>query len=137
MTIPAGVKTGSKVRMKGQGMRNAKGQTSDLYLVIEVAPYTTYERQDDDLYRDVKVDAFTAILGGEITVQTLGGNVVVTIPPGTSSGKRIRLRGKGMPKLNPKGEYGDLYLRVMVTVPRELSDEDRRALEKIAKHYEA
>jgi curved DNA-binding protein len=137
VTIPPGVKTGSRVRMKGQGLRNTSGQTSDLYLVIDVLPDNTYERQGDDLSRDVKVDAFTAMLGGEVTVQTLGGNVVVTVPPGSSSGKRIRLRGKGMPKLSPRGEYGDLYLRIMVTVPRDLSEEDRRALETIARKYAA
>ncbi|MCL4505159.1 MAG: J domain-containing protein [Chloroflexi bacterium] len=135
VTIPAGVKTGSKVRVKGQGARNSRGQAGDLYLVIEVARDDTYERQDDDLTRDVRVDAFTAMLGGEVTVQTLSGSVVVTVPPGTSSGKKIRLRGKGMPKLNAKGEQGDLYLRIVVTVPRELNPEDRLALEKIAKHY--
>jgi curved DNA-binding protein len=135
VSIPAGVKTGSRVRVKGQGARNARGQTSDLYLVVEVAPDSTYERKEDDLYRYVKVDAFTAMLGGEITVPTLSGSVVVTIPAGTSSGKKIRLRGKGMPRLSPKGEYGDLYLLIMVTVPRDLTDEDRKALEKIARHY--
>ncbi len=135
VSIPAGVKTGSKVRVKGQGMRNARGQAGDLYLVIEVAPDDTYERQDDDLIRDVKVDAFTAMLGGEATVPTLSGNVVVTVPPGTSSGRKIRLRGRGMPRLGRKGEQGDLYLRVLVTVPHELSPEDRQQLEKIARHY--
>jgi curved DNA-binding protein len=103
--------------------------------VIEVAPDATYERKEDDLYRDVKVNAFTAMLGGEVTVQTLSGSVVVTVPAGTSSGRRIRLRGRGMPKLGDKGQFGDLYLRMMVTVPREISDEDRKTLEKIAKHY--
>ncbi|HEY3289805.1 MAG TPA: J domain-containing protein [Anaerolineae bacterium] len=137
ITIPAGVKTGSKVRVKGQGARNARGQTGDLYLAIEVAADSTYERSDDDLSREVKVDAFTAMLGGEVTVQTLGGNVVVTVPAGTSSGKKLRLRGKGMPKLASKGEYGDLYLRIMLTVPRELRPEDQAALEKMAHHYQS
>lgn len=135
ITIPAGVKTGSKVRVKGQGGRNARGQTGDLFLVIEVTPDDTYERNDDDLSCDVKVDAFTAMLGGEATVKTLGGSVVLTIPAGTSTGKKLRLRGKGMPKLGAKGESGDLYLKILVTVPRELQPEDRTALEKIAKHY--
>jgi curved DNA-binding protein len=135
VSIPAGVKTGSKVRMRGQGPRNARGQSGDLYLVIEVAPDATYERKEDDLYRDAKVNAFTAMLGGEVAVSTLSGNVVVTVPAGTSSGRRIRLRGRGMPKLGANGQYGDLYLRVMVTVPAEISAEDRKALEKIAKRY--
>jgi curved DNA-binding protein len=137
VSIPAGVRTGSRVRVKGQGMRNARGQAGDLYLVIDVAPDAEWERKEDDLYRYVKVDAFTAMLGGEITVPAMSGNVVVTVPAGTSSGKKIRLRGKGMPKLSPKGEFGDLYLLIMVTVPREISEEDRKVLEKVAKHYAA
>ncbi len=137
VAIPAGVKTGSKVRVKGQGGRNTRGQVSDLYLAIEVAPDDTYERNEDDLSRDVKVDAFIAMLGGETSVQTLGGSVVVKVPAGTSSGKKLRLRGKGMPKLTAKGEFGDLYIKFMVTVPRELTPEDRTAIENIAKHYAA
>ena len=131
--IPAGVKTGSKVRVRGQGARNSKGQAGDLYLVIEVAPDTTFERRDDDLQRDIKVDVFTAMLGGEVKVQTLGGDVVVKIPPGTSSGGRIRLRGRGMPRLSAPGEKGDLYLRVMITVPNNLTDDERQALLEIAR----
>ncbi len=135
VTIPAGVKTGSKVRMKGQGAKGARGQAGDLYLVIDVAPDPTYERKDDDLYRDISVNAFTAMLGGEVTVQTFSGSVAVTVPPGTSSGRRIRLRGRGMPKLNDKGQFGDMYLRVTITVPPHLSDEDRKTLGNIARNY--
>lgn len=132
VTIPAGVKTGSKVRMRGQGARNSKGQAGDLYLVIEVEPDPACERRDDDLYRDIRVDAFTAMLGGEARAQTMAGDVVVKIPPGTSSGKMIRLRGKGMPRLAARGEQGDLYLRVMITVPKDLTDDEREALERMA-----
>jgi curved DNA-binding protein len=134
VTIPAGVKTDSRVRVRGQGIKNARGQ-GDLYLVIEVLPNATYERKDDDLYRDIQVDAFKAMLGGEHTVDTLGGSLVIKIPAGTSSGKLIRLRGRGMPKLSAKGESGDLYLRVMVNVPSKLDEGDREALEKIAEKY--
>lgn len=133
--IPRGVKTGSKVRVRGQGGKNARGQAGDLYLVIEVKSHPIFERKDDDLYRDVQVDAFTAMLGGEASVDTLSGSIAVKVPAGTSSGKLIRLRGRGMPKLNKPDEYGDLYLKVMITVPRDLSDEDRHQLEKIAKRH--
>ncbi len=131
--IPAGVKTGSKVRVRGQGLRNNRGEAGDLYLIVEVAPDATYERRDDDLYRDVKIDAFTAMLGGEVKVPTLGGDVMVKVPAGTSSGSRIRLRGKGMPRLAARGEHGDLYLRVMITVPTDLTEEERQALHKMAR----
>ncbi|MFC1465740.1 MAG: DnaJ C-terminal domain-containing protein [Candidatus Brachytrichaceae bacterium NZ_4S206] len=131
--IPPGVKTGSRVRVRGQGGKNARGQAGDLYLVIEVKPHPIYERKDDDLYRDVQVDAFTAMLGGEVQVDTLAGPIVVKVPAGTSSGKLIRVRGRGMPKLNKPGEYGDLYLRVSITVPTDLTDAEREQLAKIAR----
>jgi curved DNA-binding protein len=133
--IPRGVKTGSKVRVRGQGGKNARGQAGDLYLVIEVRPHPVYERREDDLYRDIQVDAFTAMLGGEASVETLGGTIAVKVPAGTSSGKLIRLRGRGMPKLKPTGEFGDLYLKVVITVPRDLSEEEQHQLEKIAKKH--
>ncbi len=131
--IPRGVKTGSRVRVRGQGGKNARGQAGDLYLVIEVKPHPIYERKEDDLYRDIQVDAFTAMLGGEIQVDTLAGPIVVKVPAGTSSGKLIRVRGRGMPKLNKPDEYGDLYLRVSVTVPTDLTDAEREQLAKIAR----
>jgi len=130
--IPRGVKTGSKVRVRGQGGKNARGQAGDLYLVVEVQPNAEYERKDDDLYRDITVDAFTAMLGGEVSVNTLAGTIAMKIPAGTSSGKRIRLRGRGMPKLN-NDELGDLYLRVMVSVPHDLTDDEKHQIEKMAK----
>lgn len=130
--IPRGVKTGSKVRVRGQGGKNSKGQAGDLYLVIEVRPSPIYERKDDDLYRDVPVDAFTAMLGGEAHVETLSGTVAVKVPAGTSSGKLIRLRGRGMPRLNKPGEFGDLYLRVSIITPHDLSDEEKAQIEKMA-----
>jgi len=135
VTIPAGVKTSSRIRVRGQGVRNARGQTGDLYLVVEVPEHPVYQRKDDNLYRDIPVDALKAILGGEQAVDTLGGKLVIKIPAGTSSGKLIRLRGRGMPKLSAKGEQGDLYLRVMLTVPTGLADEDRATLETLAAKY--
>ncbi len=131
--IPRGVKSGSKVRVRGQGGKNTRGQAGDLYLVIDVKPSATYERKEDDLYRDAQVDAFTAMLGGEASVETLAGTIALKIPAGTSSGKRIRLRGRGMPKLNTLDEYGDLYVRIMVTVPYDLTDPEKDEIEKMAK----
>lgn len=131
VTIPAGVKTGSKVRVRGHGKRSTQGM-GDLYLVIEVKPDPHYERKDDDLYTDLKVDCFTAMLGGEVVASTLAGSLVVKVPTGTSSGKMIRLRNKGMPKLSAKDEFGDLYLKVMITVPTHLDDTQRRTLEQLA-----
>jgi curved DNA-binding protein len=129
------VKTGSKVRVRGQGAKTAQGEVGDLYLTVKVMDMTPYERKDDDLYRDVDVNVFTAMIGGEIKVETLAGEMAVKVPAGTSSGKLVRLRGKGMPKLAAKDEHGDLYLRVNIHVPKHITEEDRWTLEKIAKRY--
>jgi len=133
--IPRGVKTGSRIRVRGQGGKNARGQAGDLYLVVEVKPHPIYERREDDLYRDIQVNAFTAMLGGEIVVDTLAGPIAVKVPPGTSSGTLIRLRGRGMPKLNKPDEYGDLYLRVMLTVPTDLTENEKKQLAEIGRRY--
>lgn len=135
VTIPAGVKTDSRIRVRGQGVRNSRGQTGDLYLVVQIPDHPIYQRKDDDLYRDIPVDALRATVGGEQAVDTLGGKLVIKIPAGTSSGKLIRLRRRGMPKLNAKGEHGDLYLRAMLTTPTDLADEDRAVLEALAEKY--
>lgn len=131
--IPRGARTGTKVRVKGQGGRNGRGQAGDLFLVIEVKAHPVYEIKGDDLYRDITVNAFTAMLGGDQIVETLTGNIVVKIPAGTSSGKLIRLRGRGMPKLNALNEFGELYLRTMVSVPYDLSPDERAQIESMAR----
>jgi curved DNA-binding protein len=125
--IPAGSATGTRVRMAGVGPGSA-----DIHLVIEVAPDPHFERKGDDLYSEVTVDVYTAVLGGQVTVNTLGGDVVLTIPPGTQSGKTFRLSGRGMPKLrsNPL-VYGDLYARAAIQIPRNLTARQRELFEQL------
>lgn len=130
--IPAGVKTGSKVRMTGKGQRGVgNGPRGDLYLVVSVVDDPRFSRDGDDLTVDVPVELYTAVLGGEMKVPTLDGReLVVRVPAGTSSGKKIRLRGQGMPKLRGD-DKGDLYARLLVQVPTSLSDEQRRLFEEL------
>jgi curved DNA-binding protein len=129
--IPRGVKTGSRIRVRGQGGKNARGQAGDLYLVVEVKAHPVYERKEDDLYRDIQVNAFTAMLGGETIVDTLAGPVAVKIPAGTSSGTMIRLRGRGMPKLNKPDELSLIH----ITVPTDLTENEKKKLAEIARRY--
>ncbi len=133
--IPRGVKTGSKVRVRGQGPNNGRGTVGDLLLAVQIREHPLYERKEDDLHRDLHISMFTALLGGEQAVETLNGNFAVKIPPGTSSGRLIRLRGKGMPKLSTPSESGDLYLRVMVDIPANLtlSDTEHGMIEELAR----
>ena len=133
--IPAGVKTGSKIRYAGEGMPGAAG-AGDLYLRVQVAPHPAFERQGDDLHGEVPVDLYTALLGGEAHVATLKGQLALKIPAGTQSGKVFRLTGQGMPKLNEASAFGDLYAKVRVVLPEILTAEERELFEKLAKMRE-
>lgn len=130
--IPAGAKTGTKVRMRGEGENGALGGgAGDLYLKIKVAPDPRFKRKGDDLYTNVNVDLYTAVLGGQVKVDTLSGSVNLKIPAGSQNGQSIRLKGKGMPKLHKSGEYGDLYARLDVRLPTKLSDKERELFEQL------
>jgi len=126
--IPAGVSTGSKVRVA-----NAGTQGTDLYLVIEVAEDPRFERDGNDLRTAASVDVFTAALGGEAEVETMTGKVKLNIPAGTQPEQVFRLAGRGMPNLKNHNEKGDLYVRLKVQVPRYLSAKQRELLEEASK----
>jgi DnaJ-class molecular chaperone len=130
--IPAGVKDGARVRAAGEGAPGVRGGTSgDLFLLVRLLPHAQFERRGQDVYTRVDVPVTAAVLGGEVTVPTLGGAPVrLRIPPLTSQGRTMRVRGKGFPAVGKPDERGDLYATVQVQVPVELSDEAR-------KHYEA
>ena len=136
VTIPAGVRTGSKVRMRGEGPQGADGRRGDLLLVVDVAPDPRFARAGNDLVTAVEVPLHVAMLGGEVPVATLDGQGHLRIPPETQSGKRFRLRGKGMPALRG-GERGDLLVTVEVVLPRNLSDEERALFARLGEIREA
>ena len=126
--IPAGVKTGSKVRAAG-----AAPDGSDLYLIVEVMQDENFERQGDDLRTSATIDVFTAALGGEAPVQTLGGQVTLKIPPGTQPEQVFRLAGRGMPRLKSGQAKGDLFVRVKVRVPKDLTEKQKELLTAAAR----
>ncbi len=128
--IPAGARSGTKVRIAGAAP-GPGGQKNDLYLVISVAADTRFERKGDDLYTDVTLDLFTAVLGGRVGVPTPAGDVQLTIPAGTQPGQTFRLAGRGMPKIRSPQQHGDLYARVKVQLPRQLTPEQRRLFEQL------
>ena len=131
--IPAGVKAGSKVRYAGEGMSgDMGGAAGDLYLRIQIEAHANLERQGDDLKTEIPVDVYTAVLGGEVNVPTLKGQLVLKIPPETQSGKVFRLGGQGMPKLNQPNAFGDLYAKVRIVIPEHLSSDERELFEKLA-----
>jgi len=131
--IPAGVQTGSRVRVAGEGARNPNGsQPGDLYLVITVADHPIFRREGNDLHMTAPVNLYTMVLGGEATIQTLKGRVSLRIPPETKTGRVFRLRGQGMPHLRNPSEYGDLYVEVQAQLPHDLSEKERDLFRQLA-----
>jgi curved DNA-binding protein len=132
-SIPAGVRTGTRVRLAGRGEAGLNGGTSgDLYLITKVLPNATFERAGDDLHLDVPVDLFTAIAGGEIRIPAMERPLLLTIPPCTNSNRSFRLRGKGMPHLGDPKQRGDLFARVRLVLPENLSDEEINSIRELA-----
>ena len=129
--IPAGAKTGTKIRLKGKGTVGAYGQ-GDLYLVVNVLPHNTFERVGNNLRADVPIDVVTAVLGGRVEVPALDGAVQLTIPPGTQGGQVFRLKGKGMPYLRDETKFGDLLMRVKIRIPKEINDDQRHLYQQLA-----
>lgn len=129
--VPAGVKTGSRVRVANEGRPGTGGGPSgDLFLTVTVQPHSRFERKGDDLYTDVPTPYLDAILGGEVEVQTIDGRLMLRIPALTQNGRQLKLSGKGMPVLGGAGR-GDLYARIKVDLPTAVSDEERALLEQL------
>lgn len=131
-SIPRGVKTGSRVRLSGQGTAGTAGAPpGDLYLKVQVRPHHAFEREGSDLYVDVDVPLYQALLGGEVRVPTLTGDKILTIPPETQNGQTFRLAGQGMPKLGNSDQRGDLYARVNVQLPQNLTDAEKELVRQL------
>lgn len=131
VNVPKGVRPGQKIRLSGQGEPAPRGgQAGDLYLTIEAAPHHRFRLEEDNLVVELPIAPWEAGLGGQVDVPTLGGPVKIKLPAGSSSGKRIRLRGKGMPT---KNGTGDLLVELKIVVPNETTDEERTLLEELAR----
>src|SRR3972149_6693586 len=133
--IPPGVDNGTKVRVTGKGGAGLRGgRSGDLFIVTSIRSDRFYERKGNDLYCDVPVTVSEAALGDKIEVPTMDGTATMTIPTGTQGGQLFRLKGKGMPHLKGGGK-GDQYVKVTITIPRDLSDEDKGLFKKISELY--
>jgi curved DNA-binding protein len=132
VTIPPGVVDGQRIRLAGQGGRGTGGAgPGDLYLVVRIAPHPRYRLDGRDLHVELRVSPWEAALGSTVPVDTPGGEAKVKVPAGSSSGRRLRLRGQGMP--NPSGQPGDLYAEVRIMVPRSPGRRERELFEELAK----
>lgn len=126
--IPAGVRTGSKVRVAGGGPNG-----TDLYLIIDVKEDSRFERRGNDLHTTATVNVFTAILGGEAEVETLDGRIKLNVPAGTQPEQVFRLAGRGMPNVKNPDQKGDLYVRLKVQIPKYLSAKQRELLDEASR----
>jgi len=131
VTIPPGVTDGQRIRLAGQGGSGGDGaRAGDLYLVVRIAPHPNYRLEGRDLYVELRLAPWEAALGASVAVATPGGEAKVTVPEGTSSGRRLRLRGRGVP--NPRGKPGDLFAEAKIMVPPRPSKAERELFEQLA-----
>ena len=132
--IPAGVQTGSRVRVPGHGNAGTQGgPPGDLYIITDVQPHPFFERRGDDLYTVVPISVTEATLGAKIEVPTMDGRALLRIPPGTNSGQHFRLREKGVPLARKPGHRGDQYVEVQVVVPKPVDERVRNLLRELGK----
>ena len=130
INIPAGVLDGQRIRLRGQGGRGANGgQAGDLYLISRIAPHPRYRVSGRDLTAQLPLSPWEAALGATVRIDTPGGPATINVPAGTSSGRRLRLKGRGLP--NRRGEPGDFYAEAYIRVPSTLSPDERRLFEEL------
>ncbi|UZR95176.1 DnaJ C-terminal domain-containing protein [Chondrinema litorale] len=132
LKLKPGVRDGQQLKVKGKGGEGKNGGThGDLYVDIKVNEHPLFTRKEDDLYSTVHTDVFSGMLGAKIKVDTLSGSLGFTVPKGSSSGKKFRLRGKGMPKYSHLGSFGDLYITLELVTPENLTSEQEETLRNL------
>jgi curved DNA-binding protein len=134
ITIPAGIENGQTIKLKGYGSPGVNGgPAGDLYITFSIAPHPKFKRSGNDLYTTTKIDLYTALLGGDTTIETLNGKVKLTVKPETQPGTKIRLKGKGFPVYKKEGEFGDLYITYEVDLPTNLTEEQKKLFTELSK----
>lgn len=134
LTIPAGVKNGQVIKIKGQGGEGYNnGPKGDLYIRFSIANHTKFKLDNDNLFSTVDIDLYLAMLGGEITVDTFDGKVKLKVQPETQNGTKVKLKGKGFPVYKKEGEFGDLYLTYNVLLPKNLTEKEKELFDELSK----
>lgn len=135
LDIPRGVESGFKIRLRGRGQAGSSGQRGDLYVTFQVEPHKDFRREGNDLHKTIEITAFEAMLGAGRRVTTATGkNIRIDIPAGSQPGERLRLRGQGVESESAKG---DMFIEIRITIPRDLTDEQRSAIEDLAKEIDS
>jgi curved DNA-binding protein len=134
ITIPAGVENGQTIKITGHGGPGANGGPGgDLYIKFSVKDDPRFKRKGSDLYSTIKLDLYTAMLGGEVTAETLTGKVKVKVKPETQNGTKVKLKGKGLPVYKKDNEFGDLYITYDLQIPINLTEQQKKLFEELAK----
>jgi curved DNA-binding protein len=134
LTIPAGVENGQTIKISGHGGEGVNGgPNGDLYLTFSIANHTKFKRDGDNLYTTVDLNLYTAVLGGEITVDTFNGHVKLNVKPETQNGAKVKLKGKGFPVYKREGQFGDLYITYQVKIPTNLTEKEKELFSQLVK----
>lgn len=134
LTIPAGVANGQSIKINGQGGEGVNGgPKGDLYIKFNIANHSHFKRDKDNLYSDVTIDLYTAVLGGEVVVNTFDGKVKLKVKPGTQNGTKAKLKGKGFPVYKKEGSFGDLFIAYQIKTPTNLTEKQKELFEDLAK----
>jgi curved DNA-binding protein len=134
ITIPAGVEDGQVIRLRDHGAPGANGgPNGDLYITFVIEPDPVFKRAGNDLYITVNIDLYTAVLGGEVMVDTLDGKIKLKVNPGTQNGTKARLKGKGFPLYKQAGHFGDFFVTYHVLIPQNLSSDQKELFTELSK----
>jgi curved DNA-binding protein len=134
ITIPAGVEDGQVIKLKGHGGEGINGgPNGDLYITFIIAPDPIFKRLGNDLHTTVDIDLYTAVLGGEVTLDTLSGKLKLKVNAETQNGTKIRLKGKGFPVYKSEGQFGDLYVTYAVKIPTNLTERQKELFRELSK----
>jgi curved DNA-binding protein len=133
ITIPAGIEDGQKIRLKGHGGEGVNGgPAGDLYITFSIVNNTPFKRMGNDLYLNQDIDLYTALLGGEVTVDTLSGKLKLKVKPETQNGTKVRLKEKGFPVYKEEGKFGDLYVTLHVKLPTNLTEKQKELIKQLS-----
>jgi curved DNA-binding protein len=134
ITIPAGIEDGQKIKLKGHGGAGINGgPNGDLYITFQIEDDPQFKRLGNDLHTTAEIDLYTAVLGGETTVDTLNGRLKLKVPAGTQNDAKVRVKGKGFPVYKQEGQFGDLYITYKVKIPTSLSEREKELFTELSK----
>ena len=134
LTIPAGIENGQTIKIAGHGGPGVNGgPNGDLYITFSIANHLKFKRSENNLFTSADLDLYTAVLGGEITLDTMNGKVKLKVKPETQNGSKVKLKGKGFPVYKNEGQFGDLFITFNIIIPKNLSDKQKRLFTELSK----